>query len=447
MQNSPCSSASPSQRIDWLFPALLLLAGLAGSACSSDDQASPRPVANASAGATSDTPGNTLVGQAGNANTNADSNAGGGQNAGRSDSGNGGSPNPGSSSLSGGSPSGGSSSPSGGSLSGGSPSGGSSSLNGGSPSGGSLGGGSPSGGAPVTGTVPTKQNLRVAFIGDSANGSELKSVLKLIKSENADMVIHEGDFDYSSKPDAFFATIDQELGASYPYFAAVGNHDAPAWSGYSEHLKAHLTANGVTLDDPDMLDQKYAFDYLGLAFVFVGENGKNTEFASYIDEQFSGDDHVWRLCNWHKNQKAMQIGGKSDEMSWGVYESCRKAGALIGTGHEHSYERTKTLSSFEKQTVDPACSDPKKLCVGPGRSFAFVSGLGGNSVRPQLRCLPETYPYGCNGEWAFIYSSNQKANYGALFIDFYVDGNPKKARGYFKNIDNQIVDQFEISKD
>ncbi len=319
--------------------------------------------------------------------------------------------------------------------------------NGGSGTGATGNGGSTGTGGSSSGTIPAKENLKVAFIGDSENGANFKKVLGLIKSENADFMIHEGDFDYGSDPTAFFATVDAEMGASYPYFAAVGNHDASAWSGYSQHLKDHLTANGVTLDDPDMLDQKYSFEYMGLKLVFVGENGKNTEFAQYVDDQLTPDQHLWRICNWHKNQKSMQVGGKSDEMGWGVYENCKKAGAIIGTGHEHSYERTKTLSDMQNQVVDTNCSDPKALCVGPDRTFAFVSGLGGNSVRPQLLCLPATYPYGCKGEWAFIYTSNQNATYGVLFIDFYVNGDPKKAHGYFKTVDNQIVDEFDITKD
>ena len=75
----------------------------------------------------------------------------------------------------------------------------------------------------------------------------------------------------------------------------------------------------------------------------------------------------------------------------------------------------------------------------------FVSGLGGESIRDQERCLPTTYPYGCSDEWASIYSSDQGAKFGALFIEFHVDGDPGKARGYFKNVDGQIIDEFTIT--
>lgn len=102
---------------------------------------------------------------------------------------------------------------------------------------------------------------------------------------------------------------------------------------------------------------------------------------------------------------------------------------------------------MQNQTLDPESPAPNHLTVAPGRSFAFVSGLGGGSIRNQKRCLPTTPPYGCKGEWATIYTSSQHAQFGALFITFNVNGNLNKAHGYFKNISGQIVDEFDITKD
>ena len=112
--------------------------------------------------------------------------------------------------------------------------------------------------------------------------------------------------------------------------------------------------------------------------------------------------------------------------------------------HEHSYERTRTLVNAQEQLVDPDCPLPNALCVEPGKTFVFVSGLGGLSIRDQSRYLPSTFPYGCNQEWASIYTSDQAAKYGALFITFHVDGDPYKAHGYFKNIDGEVIDEFDV---
>jgi len=96
--------------------------------------------------------------------------------------------------------------------------------------------------------------------------------------------------------------------------------------------------------------------------------------------------------------------------------------------------------------VDSTCSSADHLCLGPGRTFVNVVGLGGNSVRAQSRCLPTTFPYGCNGEWAFIYTSDQSATHGAQFMVFN-DGSPNAATGYFKNVEGQTVDAFTITHD
>ncbi|MGH9261636.1 MAG: PKD domain-containing protein, partial [Acidimicrobiales bacterium] len=183
----------------------------------------------------------------------------------------------------------------------------------------------------------------------------------------------------------------------------------------------------------------------GLFFVLSGAGTMGSGHEAYIRQQLGADQSTWRICSWHKNQAAMQIGGKSDAVGWGPYEACRELGAIIATAHEHSYERTKTLTNTQTQTVDPAWPARDNLRVAPGASFVFVSGLGGNSVRDQERCLPATYPYGCKGEWAFVYTSSQNARFGALFIEFNVDGDPRKARGYFKNVSGVVVDQFDIT--
>lgn len=316
----------------------------------------------------------------------------------------------------------------------------------------------------ATGQISTQANLKVAFIGDSGYGSSFVNVLNLIKSEGAEAVFHQGDFDYSDNPNGFFPVIDSVLGTNFPYFASVGNHDASEWNDgcsgrkgcYATHLKNRMMSIGVSPDDPNLNDQMYSIVYKGLKVVFVGEEDLpvgDAIYAPYIASQLENDQHIWKICSWHKNQEAMQVGGESDKMGWSVYEACRMNGAIVANAHEHSYHRTKTLSNMQLQTVDTVQhpldqmgvpGNPDSLLVSQGRTFAFVSGAGGRDIRSQDRCLPTTYPYGCHFEWAKIYTSSQGAVHGALFMTFNVDGDPNKAVGYFKNINGQIVDQFTI---
>ena len=294
-------------------------------------------------------------------------------------------------------------------------------------------------------TIAPQANLKVAFIGDSGAGDNFAKVLRLIRSEKADLVMHQGDFDYEGSPSTFEEAINSVLGASFPYFVSVGNHDEGDWKKYAGIFKARYKRVGATPSTEDWSSQMYSLSYKGLSMVFIGANG-NGAFPAFITSTFARDPHIWKICSWHETQEAMQVGSKEDQMGWGVYEACRRAGAIVVTGHEHSYHRTKTLTSMTNQTVDPSCSDPANVCISPGRTFVAVSGLGGHSIRNQARCLPTTYPYGCKKEWAKIYTSDQGATYGALFIVFNVDGDPHLARGYFKNIKGEVVDDFTIRR-
>jgi hypothetical protein len=79
--------------------------------------------------------------------------------------------------------------------------------------------------------------------------------------------------------------------------------------------------------------------------------------------------------------RLMQVGGKPDEVSWDIYDICRKYGAIIATGHEHSYARSLLMSDFRTQTI--ANTDKNApLELSPGKTFAFVSGIAGFDIRP-----------------------------------------------------------------
>jgi hypothetical protein len=295
----------------------------------------------------------------------------------------------------------------------------------------------------------TEPNLKVAFIGDQGDGSDALAVLRLVANERADLVLHQGDFDYGDNPTQWDANITSVLGANFPYFASVGNHDTGSFygaGGYQDKLEARLARVPEASCSGD-LGVKSACTYKGLFFVLSGIGTTASGHEAYLDQQLAADQSIWRICSWHKNQNAMQVGGKGNDVGWLAYETCRNKGAIVATAHEHSYERTKTLVSMQNQTVDPAWPLPGQLRVAPGATFVFVSGLGGQSIRDQERCLPTTYPYGCKGEWASLYTSNQGARYGALFVEFYVDGIPNKARGYFKNVNGAVIDSFEITSE
>lgn len=308
----------------------------------------------------------------------------------------------------------------------------------------------PSAGAPpataAAAATQTDPNLKVAFIGDTGTDSNARAVLNLIKNENADLVIHPGDMGYDSSPSTWENMVNDVLGANFPYVYTVGNHDVEDgnWPDYQNRLENRVSRVDGLSCTGDLGVNSWC-TYRGLWFLQSGVDQLGSGHDAYLRDNCGQADHVWKVTSWHKNQQAMQLGGKGNEAGWPVYEESRECGAIIATAHEHSYGRTRTLTSTESQTVDPSCGDATKMCVDPGRSFVFYSGLGGRSIRDQERCLPTTFPYGCKQEWAKAYTASQSAKYGALFITFHVDGDPNLARGYFKNTSGQVVDEFTIT--
>ena len=292
--------------------------------------------------------------------------------------------------------------------------------------------------------IHTDANFRVAFIGDQGLGPNSVAVLNLIKDENAQMVLHQGDFSYTDDPDAWDKQISDVLGDDFPYFGTIGQHDSLKWNEYQQKLYDRLKKN------PDVncigdLGVKSSCSYKGLLFIQAGPALKGSGHSSFIENQLNNNDHIWRICSWAATMHHMQLGQKEDKVGWEVYENCKNGAAIIATAHEHSYSRTKTLIDIENQIVDPEWFEPDKLRVKEGSTFVFVSGLGGKSIKDQARCLPTSYPYGCNGEWASIYTSDQNADFGALFCTFNIEGQPNKADCYFKNIQGKIIDKFTIS--
>ncbi len=286
----------------------------------------------------------------------------------------------------------------------------------------------------------TPVNFKVAFIGDQGLGSDARAVLAMCVSEGADAIVHLGDFEYSDDPAAWEDQMNAVLPPCFPYFAVVGNHDEDEFAGYQDVIETRMNCAGVPWHGA--AGDQFAFTYQGVYFVLTSPGLLGGGDAAYVADRLASPESqaaAWRVSGWHVLMRNMQIGGKDDESGWPVYENSRLGGAIIATAHEHSYERTNLLADMSDQIV--AGED---LVISEGKTFAFVSGIGGASIRNQERCFPTTPPYGCNGTWASVYAEEQGANHGALFIEFNPGGDPCQAYGYFKDISGNVPDQFFV---
>ncbi len=300
------------------------------------------------------------------------------------------------------------------------------------------------------GGVQADTGLKVAFFGDQGLTTRSKAVLRMVKSEGAHMVLHLGDFDYADDAEAFDGQINAILGEDFPYFAVIGNHDVKAWSAYQPKLRARMQRIPGVNCTGDVGYQE-ACVYKGLFFIFSPagirpEGGSRRDAAArrparaaFVTNALARSDARWKVCAWHKNQHAMQVGRKRDETGWEIYEACRKAGAIIATGHEHSYSRTHLISAF--RDIPVVASTSNILRLEKGRTFAFVSGLGGKSAR-ELFLRPGRK--GPDPWWAAAYTRDDGAAAGALFCSFGASRQKAKAECYFKAIEGNIVDRFTV---
>lgn len=330
----------------------------------------------------------------------------------------------------------------------------------------------------------------VAFLGDQGSGDQPTRVLRTIKSEQADVVVVLGDFDYVDNPTYWYGLMTTELGSNFPIIPVIGNHDEKEWKGYSALLASHMkktpqvSCNGV-------LGVKMICSFADLK-IFVTAPGITTmkgqvagsSYAEYITSTAKKEniniEKTWGICAWHKNQKLMQLGAKADETGWEVYETCRELGFPIMTGHEHSYSRSFIMNNIKNQTLvskvdveiksttepfvqintqsttesaaQPILQPTTQSTLGSessvfvskkvdqlnlkkGQTFVTVSGLGGREARPQI----------LSGDWwSSIYTATQGAKSGALFCAFHYQGEKDKALCYFKNIDGEVIDTFLV---
>jgi hypothetical protein len=287
-------------------------------------------------------------------------------------------------------------------------------------------------------------NFTVAFIGDQGIGSAAIATLELIRDEGAEMVLHQGDLGYTLNAQVWDQNIDDALGFDFPYFGTIGNHDCldilPGCSGPGDwpDYQALLEARLDRIPGASCVGEvgiNAACTYMGIFFILSGVGTSGTGHETFIMDALSADDSIWRICTWHKNHQLMQVGNKASEVPLSTYDACRAEGAIIATAHEHSYSRTHLMGSFANQTI---LSTSNEMHIGLGQTFAFVSGLGGRSVRA------ENATRAADPWWASIYTSTQGARPGALFCSFGYLGETNRAHCYFKDIGGAIADEFDV---
>ena len=195
--------------------------------------------------------------------------------------------------------------------------------------------------------------------------------------------------------------------------------------------------------------------YRGVQLVMseIGTLGNRADDEVFISRALQAKQSPWKLCLWHKNQHDMQVGAKGDEVGWAAYQACQAAGAIVVTGHEHSYARSRNLTAIgDKAHGHGAAGALNRLEVRPGQNFVVVAGLGGVQTRAfDTAHATDTW-------WAAYFTADRQSvngqttherheqdGVGALFLDLGIAGNQTRGRGRFVTaFDRHVFDDFEI---
>jgi hypothetical protein len=300
-------------------------------------------------------------------------------------------------------------------------------------------------------TVPTDPELKVAFMGDQGLGVEQLQVLEYLAHE-VDLIVFLGDLDYLNSPPFWKTQMDVGLGdENFPWLVAIGNHDTPVWDEYAAIIDDQIAAMPDAVCEGETgINQTCT--YRGLRILLSGVGTKGEDHEAFLQDTLVADDHIWRVCAWHKNQRDMQVGLKSDEVGWDAYRICQEGAAFVATGHEHSYARTRTLIDVgNEQTGHGAYGADDTVLVSEGSNFVFVAGTAGQAYR--------AYDAGEHDDdtwWATWYASNGYMRSGdmlpldggpyngAMIITFNVDGDPYRAHGEFVTHRGDVLDSFDI---
>lgn len=277
---------------------------------------------------------------------------------------------------------------------------------------------------------------KVAFIADQGVGSNAQAVLAMVRSEGAQLLLIQGDLGYNeNRATRWEDNLTEILGRDFPVLSVVGNHEDHEWPLYKQFIEQRVNrSSGLSCNGNVGVKASCSFGNIQIVqaapkiYEVPGINADD-DYAGYIRDAFDQSTATWRICSWHKNEYKMQVHSKDSNIGWDIFDACLDAGAMVVMGHAHTYSRTYLLNDFENQQVVHRGDD---LELGPGQSFAVVSGLGGYNIKPQSN----------GGDWfASIYTASQGASHGALFCTL----GEQYGDCYFKSINGSTPDTFRLS--
>jgi hypothetical protein len=196
--------------------------------------------------------------------------------------------------------------------------------------------------APAVGSA---QPVRFVVFGDSGGGSaDQIAVRDQLDTVPFDFMLHTGDiaYDHGTRGELaahVFAIYAAQLERA-PLFPASGNHDYETEDAAPFREAFHLPANG----GPEGKERWYSFDWGDVHFVALDTERIGAAQAAWLDDDLARTPRRWVIVYGHRPPFSSGThGGDDGYKQWFLPILERHHVPLVLSGHDHDYERTRTM--------------------------------------------------------------------------------------------------------
>ena len=214
-------------------------------------------------------------------------------------------------------------------------------------------------------TAPTSgpgSVVRFSTLGDlGKNSAEQRLVLKAMQTVRSDFVLINGDAAYevgsALEIETNFFGVYRDMIGKVPFFLATGNHDYKTRDAAPFREAFALFENG----EEDGVERWYSFDWGPLHVVVLDTQKIGERQATWLDQDLAKNQLPWVVVTGHKPAYSSGHHGSNSSVRKHFVPVFEKHQVpLVIAGHDHNYERTKTIN---------------------GVTY-LVTGAGGRGTRP-----------------------------------------------------------------